>query len=106
MIKELFSKLEAYINGSLSRADFSVWFYGYSRVAEKRFHGEALEFIRDVEGIIAESSSGGWSEFDLKDELEDAIERWRSNVVHFNWDYSQAVRIAVLSHLDFGHRQV
>lgn len=108
MIKELFSKLEAYANGLLSREDFSVWFYGFSRKANKRFRGEALEFIEDVEAILAESSSGGWSEQGLKDELEDLLDKYREapNLWVFNWDFREAVQSGAFRHLDFGYRQV
>ena len=69
----LVSKLESYLNESLSREDFSIWVYALSRSAEKCFSREDLDFIQEVEGIFSEASSGGWSQSDLASELEAAL---------------------------------
>jgi len=72
-MNELVSKLESYLDGILSREDFSVWFYALSRSAEKHFSGEDLDFIQEIERIFSEASSGGWSQSDLTSELESAL---------------------------------
>lgn len=75
MMSELIPKLEAYIDGALNREDFSKWFYVLSRDAEKHYAGVELDFIYEVESVFAEASSGGWSEHDLKEELESAVNK-------------------------------
>lgn len=72
-MNELVSKLESYLDGSLGRESFSIWFYALSRTAEKHFSGEDLDFIEEIEGIFSEASSGGWSQSDLASELESAL---------------------------------
>jgi hypothetical protein len=77
MMDELISKLEAYISGAIGRDEFSVWFYGVSRKAEVNYSGAPLDLIHEVEGILAEASSGGWSHEGLVEELESAVSRYR-----------------------------
>jgi len=102
MMSELISKLEAYISGAFNREDFSVWFYGLSRDAEKHYAGSALEFVYEIESIFAEASSGGWLEHDLKDELESAVnEQELSNPWHFTWGDQQQVILAGAPHINF-----
>jgi hypothetical protein len=96
MIGEVISNLRAFIYGSMSREKFSIWFYGVSRKAEKRFGGASLEFIRDIEGTFAEASSGNWSNHDLVDELESLLSRFHNDadIISFSFPKNSNVTSA------------
>ena len=81
MISGLISKFEACINGWMNREEISIWFNSISQAAEKHYTGASLDLIFEIEGIFAESSSGGWSEQGLKAELEAVIEPYRNQRV-------------------------
>jgi len=104
MKRDLLSKLGAYIDGSMSREEFSVWFYDFSRMAEKRFSGAVLEFVYEVERILAEASSGHWSERDLVNELKALVlEHPRSEV----WSFTKGspANVGLTGHpIKFGSR--
>jgi hypothetical protein len=74
---ELISKLEAYISGAIGRDEFSVWFYGVSRKAESNYSGVLLDLVREVEGVLAEASSGNWSHDGLVEELDSVVALYR-----------------------------
>jgi len=70
-MNDLISKIKAYTGGAISRDEFSLWFFTFAREIEREYSsGPLLEMVFEIEGILAESSSGGWSEADLIDELE------------------------------------
>jgi hypothetical protein len=86
-MKDLISVLRAYLDGSIDRPKFSLWFYRFSRLAEKKFYGDDLEFIYLIQGILAESSSGNWGEPGLIEELQEALNgrSTEQTVYEFSW---------------------
>jgi hypothetical protein len=108
MKNELISKLEAYINGAIGREEFSSWFYAFSRRAEKRFTGSLLEFVYEVEGVLAEASSGSWSEEGLIEELEMLLDKYKpvNEVLTITVGLSGQATAPSQAHLNFAFPRV
>ena len=70
MMNELMDKIEAYGDGKISREEFGLWFYGLSFDVETKQPGEIVALVHEVEGLLAEASSAGWSEGSLRGELK------------------------------------
>jgi len=75
-MNELVAKVGEFIDERITRDQFETWFYALSYSIESRETGRVVELVHEVEGILAESSSGGWSPADLRRELESARSKY------------------------------
>jgi len=57
----------------LSVHDFEQWFVPMSWNIENCGDPSAIAVVHKIDGILSESSSGNWSESDLRDELANVI---------------------------------
>lgn len=79
MFNDLIEKLDQYLGGYISLEDFELWFYDLAFDVEKRYAGTIVEVVHDIEGTLAEASSGQWSRIALNNELESIAAKHRVN---------------------------
>ena len=103
MFNELVGKVDDYLDGYISLGEFECWFFDLAFDVEKHWAGEFVDLVHKIEGILAESSSGNWSEATLDRELNDALSPYRNpHIVSINtFDPQKSLnsgRLWVLSH--------
>jgi hypothetical protein len=77
-MSEMFLRmLEAYSADEWSLERFEREFYNASYSIESRYSGSVVSLAHNIEGILAESSSGHWSSAALRRSLEDVLLRYR-----------------------------
>ncbi len=69
MMNEVLEQIAAFVDGKISREQFDLWFYDLSFDVEKTQPKDIVTLVHEVEGLLAEASSGGWSEDSLRAEL-------------------------------------
>jgi hypothetical protein len=70
---EILHELWKCSHGDLSIEDFQAWFAPISLDVEQSGQPEAIELAHRVEGVLAEASSGGWSEDELLQEIVEIV---------------------------------
>jgi hypothetical protein len=73
---ELVRKLESYLDDSISLENFECWFYDLAYDVEKRWTGLGVDMVHEIEGTLAEASSGNWPNYVLRNELESIVGRY------------------------------
>lgn len=82
LFDEVIERIDDYVGNFSSLKNFSAWFYALAYSVEKRGYSEQfVEFVNEIELILAEASSAGWSGADLKSELSSAIAPYRSSLI-------------------------
>ncbi len=81
----LFMMLESYLADEWSLERFEREFYNASYKIESRYSGSVVCLAHNIEGILAESSSGHWSVSTLRRSLEDLLLQYRplQGLIHF-----------------------
>ena len=74
------------MNDSLD--SFREWFVPISIRVEQSGNRRAIELAYEIDGILAEASSAGWSEAELREELENAIRPFAQCVAPPKWQYA------------------
>jgi hypothetical protein len=92
---ELIARLESYLNGSLTLDAFEQWFYDLAFDIEKRDCNGYMDLVHRIEGILAESSHGGWTNETLRAELSSLLEEYSEPVGV--WEINEPYRPAVKS---------
>ena len=89
---EIQKQIGRYLNSEISFDDFEDWFVAHSWNYHEAKNLIVLELVSEIELILAEFSSGHWTEDDLK-------ERLRPFITTFTIDYTSgsAVLIRTLS---------
>lgn len=62
-------ELWRYANRRISFDDFLEWFVPISCGIEESGEADAVELAHQIDGILAEASSAGWSDEDIHEEL-------------------------------------
>ena len=85
MIDDLINRLDRYLDRNSSLEEFETWLYGLAFDIEKRYSGRIVEVVHEIEGILAEASSGNWSVTSLDRQLNLSVAPYRehSRVVLF-----------------------
>jgi hypothetical protein len=98
MIDELINRLDQYLDRNASLEEFEDWFYNLAFDIEKRYTGRTAELVHEIEGILAEASSGHWSIAALDKYLDQAASPYRehSRVVLFR-DASRRKKLRITS---------
>ena len=79
MMTELIEKVDAYLDGVISAAEFERWFFSLSHDVEKHYGGDVSDLVHRIENIVAESSSANWSYRVLDEELERAVQPYKAS---------------------------
>lgn len=58
------------VDGSLPLEEFRRWFVPMSLDIELSGNQEAIDLVYRIDGLLAEASSGKWSEDEIREELE------------------------------------
>jgi hypothetical protein len=98
MIDELINRLDQYLDRNASLEEFEDWFHNLAFDIEKRYTGRTAELVHEIEGILAEASSGHWSIAALDKYLDKAASPYRehSRVVLFR-DPSRRKKLRITS---------
>ena len=79
MFEEVIDRIDDYVGNFSSLKNFSAWFYALAYSVEERHSEQFIDFVNEIELILAEASSAGWSNADLKSELSAAVDPYRAN---------------------------
>lgn len=79
MIDELVSRVDRYLDEESSLEDLERWFYDQAFDLERRYSGPIVDLFHEIEGILAEASSAGWGQPDVRSELEIALQEHRQH---------------------------
>lgn len=86
MMNELLSRLSQYLDGGSDLEAFEIWFYDLAFDIERQYTGDVVDLVHEIEGILAEASSGYWSEAVLRNELESSTIPYRNpRAIQFQW---------------------
>jgi hypothetical protein len=80
LIDELVGRVDQYLDGDDSLEEFERWFYDLAFDVERRITGPGVDLVHEIEGILAEASSTGWSRSDLNAELDLAVQKHRQHL--------------------------
>jgi hypothetical protein len=85
MSEKFLRMLESYLADEWSLEQFEREFYNASYSIESRYSGSVVSLAHNIEGILAESSSGHWSIAALRRSLEDVLLQYRpvQDLIHF-----------------------
>jgi hypothetical protein len=67
---EIANRLAGFLAGKRSLQEFRDWFIPLSIDIEDSKNQPAIELAYRIDGILAEASSAGWSDADVRDERE------------------------------------
>ena len=72
------SKVNDLIADRISSEDFERWFYDFAYDVEEKSPAEMVELTHEIEGILAEASSGEWPRPALESAIANAAAQARS----------------------------
>lgn len=79
MLNDLVSKVDDYLDRNVSLPQFKEWFFGVSFDIERQYSGIYADLVQEIQLILAEASSGSWSEIVLDRELDSVVAAYRTH---------------------------
>lgn len=77
MLNDLVAKIDDYLDGNASLQQFKEWFFHFSFDLDRKFSGSVVDLVHEIEGILAEASSGHWSTAALDHALDSVVSPYR-----------------------------
>ena len=75
MYSKVVQHLNDYLDGSSSKHQFEEWLYDLAFDVEETQSERVIALVHELEGILAEASSGNWAESVLQIELRAALQQ-------------------------------
>jgi hypothetical protein len=69
MYSQVIRQINSYLKGQSSKEQFEAWLYDVAFDVEENHTQRVIELVHELEGTLAEASSGHWPEYALRDEL-------------------------------------
>jgi hypothetical protein len=96
MVDELVNRVDQYLGNDSSLGEFEAWFYDLAFDIERRWSGRVVDIAHQIEGILAEASSAGWSEAEIRSELDFAVQNYRQHPLILRLDNQSGWRAIVV----------
>lgn len=96
LIDEVVSQVDQYLSGYTSLEQFETWLYDLAFDIERRYSGEVVDLVHQLEGTLAESSSGHWTCALLENELDAAISPHRRYplVIQYSEEHGEKKKVS------------